>query len=83
MSTVAVDPKEKLLAEAMGLPAEDRAELASRLIESLDEGAEDPDAAEAWAREIERRVREVDEGRVQLIPWEEVRARLRARLKRS
>ena len=83
MSNVAVDPKEKLLAEALGLPVEDRADIAAKLLASLDDAAEDPDAADAWADEIERRVREVDEGRVQLVPWEEVRAKLRARLRRS
>jgi putative addiction module component (TIGR02574 family) len=83
MRDVGVDPKDKLLEAVLGLPVEDRAEMASRLIESLGDGPEDADAAAAWADEIERRVREVDEGRVQLIPWEEVRARLRARLKQS
>ena len=83
MSDVAVDPKDKLLAEALGLSPEDRPEIAAKLIESLDDGHADPDAAAAWAAEIERRVREVEEGRAKLIPWEEVRARLRARLKRS
>ena len=29
-----------------------------------------------WAEELERRVREIDEGRAKLIPWEEVRNRL-------
>ena len=31
---------------------------------------------QAWSREIERRVREVDEGTVELIDWEEIRAEL-------
>ena len=30
----------------------------------------------AWSREIERRVREIDEGTVELIDWEEIRAEL-------
>jgi len=34
----------------------------------------------AWADEIERRVREIESGAVQTIPWEQVRAELYARL---
>jgi putative addiction module component (TIGR02574 family) len=63
----------KLLSEALGLPAEARAALAARLIDSLDETV-DPDAESLWADEISRRLREIDEGRVQAIPWSEVRA---------
>lgn len=63
----------KLLSEALGLPAEARAALAARLIDSLDETV-DPDAENLWAEEISRRLKEIDEGRVQAIPWSEVRA---------
>jgi len=63
----------KLLNEALSLPAEARAALAARLIDSLDETV-DPDAERLWAEEIARRLRELDEGRVQSIPWSEVRA---------
>jgi putative addiction module component (TIGR02574 family) len=38
------------------------------------------DVEAAWAAEIERRVREIDSGDVKTIPWEEVRAKLYARL---
>jgi putative addiction module component (TIGR02574 family) len=34
----------------------------------------------AWAEEIERRIRQIDSGEVATIPWEEVRAKLYARL---
>jgi len=30
----------------------------------------------AWSREIERRVKEIDDGSVDLVSWEEVRAEL-------
>jgi putative addiction module component (TIGR02574 family) len=66
-----MDAKE-LLNEALNLPAEARAALAARLIESLDE-AVDPDAESLWAEEITRRLREFDEGRGEAIPWPEVR----------
>ena len=63
----------ELLNEALELPAEARAALAARLIESLDETV-DPDAESLWAEEITRRLKEFDEGRAQTIPWSEVRA---------
>ena len=49
------------------------------LIESL-EGEPDPDVEKAWAEEVERRVRQLDAGEVETIPWEKVREELFARL---
>ena len=66
---------QELLREASQLPENDRAELAGRLIQSL-EGPPDQDVEAAWADEIERRIREIDEGKVETIPWEQVRAEL-------
>jgi len=68
---MAVDAS-KLLNEALSLPPEARAALAATLIESLDETV-DPDAEAEWAREIARRLKDLDAGRVQTIPWAEVR----------
>jgi putative addiction module component (TIGR02574 family) len=62
----------KLLRDALALPPEGRAALASSLIDSLDETVE-PDAEKAWAAEIRRRISEIDEGRVHLVPWTEAR----------
>lgn len=68
-----------LFEEASQLPETDRAELAGRLLESL-HGEPDDDVEAAWAHEIERRIRQIDSGEVTTIPWEEVRAKLYARL---
>jgi len=65
--------------KAAQLPEHERAELALSLIESLD-GPADPDVEEAWAKEIERRVRQLEKGEAELIPAEEVFARIRRRL---
>ena len=75
MSNVLDELKEK----AAQLPERERAELAFSLIESLD-GPPDADVEEAWRVEVERRVRQIDSGEVQLIPGDEVFARLRRRL---
>ena len=69
----------ELLREASELSEADRAELAGRLLETL-HGEPDEDVEAAWAEEIERRVRQMDSGEVETIPWEEVRAKLYARL---
>jgi putative addiction module component (TIGR02574 family) len=54
--------------------------LAGHLLESLDQ-PEQMEVDAAWSEEIERRIRDVDEGRVKLIPGEEVLAELRSRFK--
>jgi putative addiction module component (TIGR02574 family) len=65
----------ELLKEAMELPPEARAALAGSLIDSL-EVQVDEDAEEAWDAEIARRIREIDDGKVKLVPWAEARRRL-------
>jgi putative addiction module component (TIGR02574 family) len=64
-------------AQALKLTPEERAHLAERLIASL---FHDQDVEEAWAVEVERRVNEIESGDVELIPGDEVFARLRRRL---
>jgi len=65
----------ELYEKASHLSADDRAELAGLLLESIDEPA-DEGVEEAWAAEIERRMAEYRAGRVKTIPWSELRARL-------
>lgn len=67
-----------ILAEALRLSPADRADLAAQLLVSLD-GPVEPGVQAAWATEVERRVREIDGGTVECIPWDEVRRRLRGR----
>ncbi|HEV7242009.1 MAG TPA: addiction module protein [Thermoanaerobaculia bacterium] len=69
----------EILLEASKLSESERAELAGRLLETL-HGEPDENVEAAWAEEIERRVRQIDAGEVKTIPWEEVRAKLHARL---
>lgn len=66
---------ESVLAEALRLDPEDRAELAVELLASLD-GPADPDARSAWAVEIDRRVRAVEEGDEETESWKEVTRRI-------
>lgn len=66
---------EAVLAEALQLDDQDRAELAAELLASLD-GPADPGAEEAWAEEIERRVESLENGTAELESWEEVKRRI-------
>jgi putative addiction module component (TIGR02574 family) len=74
MASMARDLKE-LIREAAELPDSDRATLAGVMIESLDP-APTSEVKAAWSREIERRIREIDSGSVELLDWEDVRAEL-------
>jgi len=65
----------RLLQEAMKLSPEARAALAGSLLASL-EGEVDADAEAAWGAEIERRIREIDQGVTKLVPWDEVKRRI-------
>jgi putative addiction module component (TIGR02574 family) len=75
MSKVLAELKEK----AAQLPEPERAELALSLIESLDGPAEEG-VEEAWDREIERRVAEIERGDAKLFPADDVFIRLRRRI---
>ena len=67
-------------AEALNLSEEERAELAQKLLLSLDTLSEE-EIAENWVMEAQRRARELDEGIVQPVPAEEVRRKAQALLR--
>ena len=72
---------EEIKNAALALPLEARATLAGHLLESLN--AEEQQQIDAlWAKEAERRIKEIDNGTVAVIPGEEVMQRLRSRYKR-
>ncbi len=75
-------PTAAVLAEALRLDVSARAELAAELLESLD-GPADPDSAELWAKEIQRRVAEIEAGTVKLEPWSELKRRIEQQILRS
>jgi putative addiction module component (TIGR02574 family) len=60
---------------ASELDEHDRATLAGLLLESLEHEV-DEDVEAAWRAEIERRLAELDANSVELVPWEEVKAKL-------
>jgi putative addiction module component (TIGR02574 family) len=74
----------KLLEQALSLSVEEQEVLANSLISSLgsevDEVPAKEGAEKAWAAEIKRRVDDIHSGKTKMIPYEEVRRRLAARL---
>jgi putative addiction module component (TIGR02574 family) len=67
----------ELLKRALALSAEERAELAGSLLESLDGPPEDPEAVEAaWNEEIARRIEDLDSGKVKPVSLETFRRKL-------
>lgn len=71
----AVTQTNKVLEEALALPAPERARVAARLIESLD-ADEETGVEQAWRDEVARRVRELDEGTVESVDWLEARRQI-------
>jgi putative addiction module component (TIGR02574 family) len=72
----------ELLKQALALPPEARAALASRLFESLDDTV-DAGAEEQWNNEVARRIEELDSGKVKPISWAEARRQIAAILNGS
>ena len=65
--------------EMLALPEQDRAYLARQLIASLDDTV-DADAETQWQEVIDRRSREIEEGKVSCRPVEQVVQGVRNRL---
>jgi len=66
----------KILDEAMKLPVQERVRVAEKLLESADaEGYEEDETAvdAAWAQEVQRRSREMQDGSVRGLTIEEAR----------
>ncbi len=57
----------RIVEQALKMPVRERAEIAQRLLESLDQQM-DSDVESAWQSEVERRISELDSGRVACIP---------------
>ena len=70
----------ELSARANALPPEQRARLAEELLASLDPREIEVDGA--WAEELRRRINEVENGGVQLIPADQAFSQVRQALGR-
>lgn len=70
---------EEIFHDAMALPADARAKLTERLVESLAQDIS-PEIATAQLAEVRRRIAQVEAGEVELIPGDEALARVRSLL---
>lgn len=66
--------------QALHLPIKERAKLAQRLLESLDDLSE-AEAEKLWVAEADRRAKQLKEGKVRPVSAEELERRVQARLK--
>jgi putative addiction module component (TIGR02574 family) len=66
---------EEILKRALALGTEVRACLAGALVESL-HGEPEQGVEEAWEKEIQRPIAELDARTAKTVPWSEVRERL-------
>lgn len=93
MSTTTTTPKDKIVTlfeDALRLPAEMRGELASVLLDSLDDSCDGGELSvdelpprwltEELKTEIDRRIQSIDDGTAKMIPAEEVFRRIDQRL---
>jgi putative addiction module component (TIGR02574 family) len=69
------DNVSEILSEALKLPPEARAAIAGSLLDSLDQMI-DEGAESAWEDEVLLRLKEIDEGKVKLVPWAEARRQI-------
>jgi putative addiction module component (TIGR02574 family) len=72
---------DKVVDEALELPAEARIGLVDRILASLNLPTR-PEIDRLWAEEAERRVAEIDRGDVALVPGEDVFAKIRRKYAR-
>ncbi len=75
------DTAEKVVSQVLALPADARIGMVEKILASLNLPTRS-DVERAWSEEAERRVREMDEGKVRLISGERVFMRLRAKYRR-
>jgi putative addiction module component (TIGR02574 family) len=69
---------EELLNNALLLNEKERALMAEKLVSSLDSGY-DIEAEKEWQHEIDKRISEIDNGKVKLLPWNKVRKQLKSK----
>ena len=70
---------ETVLQEALKLPEQERTEIVSALLESLEPEPE-ANVEAAWRQEVAARVEALNAGEVEMTPWEEIRNGFLARL---
>ena len=71
----------KVFDEALSLPAEARVSLVEKLLTSLNLPTQ-PEIDRLWAKEVERRIAQIDKGEVKLVPGKKVFSNIRKKYRR-
>jgi putative addiction module component (TIGR02574 family) len=71
----------RVIDEVLQLPADARVSLVEQLLTSLNLPTQ-PEVDRLWAREAERRIAQIDKGKVKLIPGEKVFSDIRKKSRR-
>lgn len=61
-----------IMKAVMDLPEDDREQLVEELNATLHGGFASKEIETAWATEVERRIEEVESGKVKMLPWDDV-----------
>jgi putative addiction module component (TIGR02574 family) len=61
-----------IMKAVMDLPEDDREQLVEELNATLHGGFASKEIEVAWATEVERRIEEVESGKVKMLPWDDV-----------
>jgi len=72
---------DRVVEEALSLPADARLSLVDKLLASLNLPI-DKEIDRLWAEEAERRVSQIEAGEVKLVPGEQVFSRIRAKYRK-
>jgi putative addiction module component (TIGR02574 family) len=70
----------EILDAALELEPHEREQIADDLWGSLEEGYDRASIDKAWDDELARRAKELDEGRVELVEWDDMKAKIANRL---
>jgi len=72
---------EEIEADVHALGQDDKERLLEVLLDDV--GPANPEVERAWLAEVQKRSRELDEGTVTAVSWEEVAADVRSRLRKN
>ncbi|EDM80399.1 hypothetical protein PPSIR1_11505 [Plesiocystis pacifica SIR-1] len=77
------DEASQILDAALELPEHERAQIAAILADSIGDGSSPNELRTAWLAEVQRRREALERGEETLVDFDDVMARLRARVGRS
>ncbi|MEP6655524.1 MAG: addiction module protein [Myxococcales bacterium] len=70
----------EIIEAALKLDPQERELIADALWDSLEHGDDEVSVEKAWDDEVARRAKELDEGRAELVDWDDVKAKIAHRL---